>query len=241
MATPAQGAWHPDPYGGGSWRWWDGTAWSERTAPADPGLKFDRPLRDTPGAGAMTLHRGDAATTGELFLGDARVAHLHKPGIGDGSAHCSEGSWYLDRPALQQRIEAQVLPSRTPIARFQWGGGGFFDLPGNGGVLQFTDGRAFPVRKTADLWGGPQGLLQKLEHIAPADWTFVDQQGVPLLRTDFGMPPVRHLGHVGASEVWVEVYPAAAAAIELPVMVLVATLMSWAYASSNEARRNTRD
>jgi len=83
--------------------------------------------------------------------------------------------------------------------------------------------------------------VQKVQHVAPSDWTFVNLQQVPLLRTDFGMPPVRRLGHVGASEVWVEVYPAAAEAIELPLMVLVGALMSWTYASSNEARRNLRD
>lgn len=36
-ATVAAGAspagWHPDPYGGGGQRWWDGTRWTEHVAP----------------------------------------------------------------------------------------------------------------------------------------------------------------------------------------------------------------
>lgn len=32
MTSPA--AWHPDPFGEASWRWWDGSAWSGRVAPA---------------------------------------------------------------------------------------------------------------------------------------------------------------------------------------------------------------
>ena len=240
MATEQQGAWHPDPFGGASWRWWDGGAWSARTAPAEPERSFDRPLRETPGAGLLTLHREDAGTDGVLRLGDASVGRIHKPGIGDGAAHCHEGSWAFRRPALQERADAFALPSGAFVARFQFGGGGFFSMPGRNGVISFGDGRTFAVRDTADLWGGPKGVLQQLESVAPADWTVVTQTGVALLRTDFGTSPKRSYHRWGASDLWAEVYPAAADSIELPLLLLLTTLMSWTYASSIEAKRNLR-
>jgi Protein of unknown function (DUF2510) len=39
MSTPGSQpppGWYADPAGGGGWRWWDGTRWTEHLAPASP-------------------------------------------------------------------------------------------------------------------------------------------------------------------------------------------------------------
>src|SRR5688500_4412360 len=85
MATEAQGAWHPDPFGGGSWRWWD-AAWGSETAPASKDGDF-APIRSVIGK-QLVLQRQSMGTDGDLMLGDTRVARSARPCSGP-AARCA--------------------------------------------------------------------------------------------------------------------------------------------------------
>lgn len=235
MSPEAQGSWQPDPYGGASWRWWDGAAWGSDTGAAYPDAGF-APIRSAIG-GRLVLGRAAAAIEGDLMLGDQRVARIYRPGPGTGEAHCSEGSWQFEGNAMtSERRTVRVLPSGLEIARFEWGHGGFLAFPGSNGMLTFTDGRRVPFPRTADVQGRSGALMDDLRAMASADWTVMGPRNNPILRAQFGLAPRDGVHHVGASELWVDVFPDAAQVIEYPLLVMLATFLAWTIASSNEAR-----
>lgn len=239
VPAEAQGSWQPDPYGGASWRWWDGRAWGAQTGPADPDAGFE-PIRSALG-GQLVLQRETAGSDGALMLGSQRVAQIHKPPVGDGQAHCAEGSWLFEGNAITaERRVVRSLPSRAEIGRFEWGDGGFLAMPGSNGMLVFPDGRHFRFPRTADLQGRSGGLLGDVKAMAAPDWTFMGSANTPLLRAQFGQAPWDRVGHVGAGALWIDVYPVAAEVIELPLLILLATFLTWAMASSTESRQRLR-
>lgn len=238
MATEAQGAWHPDPFGGGSWRWWDGAAWGSETAPPSADGDF-APIRSVIGK-QLVLQRQSMGTDGDLMLGDTRVAAIGKAMFGSGGAVCSSGSWAFEGPPTNERKTVRVVPSGQEIARFQWGDGGFFAVAGLSGSIDFRDGRRFLLRKTDDVYGRGGGLLSDLKTMAEADWTIVANGNLPLIRVQFGATPSSGSWGVGAAEVVTDVYPDAANAIELPLLVLLGTFAAWGVAAATEARQRAR-
>ena len=239
MTSEARGSWQPDPYGGASWRWWDGTAWGAQTAPADPNAGFAAPIRSAVGS-QVALGREDAATEGDLMLGAQRVGYVHKPNFSSGQGDCAEGSWMFEGNPMVERREIRVLPSGQCIATFQWGGGGFFAMPGSHGSLVFADGRRFGFPRTPDVYGRSGGLMGDIKAMATADWTVIGPTNVPLLRSQFGLSTDGY-HRVGAGALWIDVYPPAAEVFELPLLILLTAYVTFGMASSNEARRRLRN
>ena len=240
MGTEAQGNWQPDPYGGASWRLWDGAAWGTRTAPATPDGGF-APLRSVIGS-QVVLARPAAANEADLMLGQQWIARIQRSGPGNAEAHCSEGSWLFEGNAVTgERRTIRVLPSGVEIGRFEWGDGSIVSMPGSHGMLTFVDGRHLRFPRTSELHGRRGGLLDDLRGLAEADWTILGPSNVPLLRSQYAPGGTDGPGRVGAGPVWLDVYPQAADAIELPLLVLLTAFLTWSIGSSTEARRRLRN
>ena len=237
----AAGAWHPDPYGGASWRLWDGSRWGGETAGAFPNAPWP-PLRDSVGH-RLVLEGAPQSSDGELSLGPAQVAAIRKPGFsGSGGADCCEGSWEFVREGLaSERFVILSLPARAEIARFRWGGGGALSPEGLNGMLEFPDGRRFPMLKTVEVHGRDAGLIGGMTKLGDDDWTMVSPANVPLVRVDFVLGGWRGIRDVGAGVINTDVYPAAADAIELPLLVLVANYMAWAVTKAREGPGRLRE
>jgi hypothetical protein len=235
MATEAQGSWHPDPFGGGSWRWWDGAAWGSETAPASDDGDYV-PIHSVVG-GQLVLQRESAGTEGELMWGERLIARIGKAMFGSGGAVCSDGSWAFEGPPTNETKVVRVLPSRQEIGRFQWGDGGLVAIAGLNGSIAFVDGRRFLVRKTADVFGRSGGLFSDLATMAAADWTITSGWNQPLIRMQVGVAPSHGFFNVGAAEVVTDVYPDAGQVIEMPLLTLLGTFAAWGVAAASEARR----
>jgi hypothetical protein len=240
MVGEPHSAWHPDPYGGGSWRWWDGNQWTGHTSGAYRETPF-APMAEAVGQ-RLVLERSPEGSDGELSLGDRRVAGIRKPGFSAGGGDCREGSWEFARDGLaNERFIIRSLPSRAEIARFRWGAGGMLSTEGLGGTLEFLDGRHFSMIKSIEARGEDSGLIGGIARLGSTDWTLLSAAGEPLVRTDFNMvSSFRGIRDVGAGVIDCEVFDAAGDAPELPLLVLVANFMAWAVAISEEGRGRLR-
>lgn len=224
LGAVTDAAWHPDPSGTASWRWWDGYKWTEKTAPAGPApglqplmsaigfeLELDRPIR-------------------ELRAGPATYARFEESGR-TAVAHAHEGSWgFQGQGFLSSTKQIYVLPQNALIAQFDWRGLG--GLPGSEGVLQFTDGRHFPLVRTESIGKQDPGLLDKLGAMMSASWSFVDAQRPDraLITADYERGRVVRLRtDVAAREV-----------VGLPLLMLAAVHLVWAALENQEAGERNR-
>ena len=218
-------AWHPDPTGAASWRWWDGAAWGSQTAPARTDLGFPL-LRELAGRSLVVDRDG-----GGLVLDGAPVALIGAPSLGDSVCECAEGSWSFDRTGLTGgSVVVRVLPAGLEVGRFDWRAvGPFGGVEGTDGTLFFPDGRAYALRKTDEVEGRPRpgGLLGGLKALGSPSWTFVGGAGNRLVTADWQ----------DDGAIRVDIDAAARDVLELPLLVLAAAFLAWAAASSTEARR----
>lgn len=227
--------WHPDPYGGASWRHWDGARWTAHTAPRY--AEGFTPLH-TLGGQSILLHQKVGGGRREMRAGDALAGVLDIPSMGDTHAHTAEGSWYLDIPlVMQTNVVVKVLPPKLEIARFDWAGLGMT----SGGTLRFPDGRLFTLtpasggKTTMGIGGGD--LMAPVP--AEGHWAFVGPEGAPLVSVDLRWPETKVVkwgtGRTTA-DIWTTIHPAAARAVELPVLVLLGTFLVWWKMSLQEGR-----
>jgi uncharacterized protein DUF2510 len=236
VTATAQPAWHADPTGAASWRYWDGTTWTERTAPE--GQLGLLPLQDAVGESLM-LHQQIGAGTDLLQLGDAVVGRMDKPFMGEVTGHVSSGSWAFDRQGITQNtLDIRALPANQSIALFAWEGIG----TGTDGTLSFSSGR------TVRLESGEKLELRRTPAVmgdaAPTggEWTFLGADGVPLVTSRLAWPEPKTRKIFGktvtytttrsgtgrtTSNVVTDVRPGAASAVELPLLVILGTYLAW--------------
>jgi hypothetical protein len=235
-APPA--GWQPDPYASASWRWWDGSAWSERTAPGfgESGLE-----RVWVAVGkSLLLDQQQGSGTDELRLGESRVGLLEKPFTGDITAHSADGSWILDRQGLtQMRVGIRVLPSNVEVARFEWQG----VSAGTYGLLSFPDGRWFQFRQTGDLsYRRIEARPGRSRSPATGSWTFFRHDEIAMVTTRIAWPQPKKKVVFGreveytstswgtgksAAEIWTDVHAESSTAAELPLLTLLSTFLVW--------------
>jgi uncharacterized protein DUF2510 len=243
LAVVTEAGWQADPSGAASYRWWDGSAWTDHTAPGyELGL---RPVRDVIGQ-SLLLHQVSSGSD-RLMAGEAEVGRLDKPFVGEITGHSAEGSWKFDRQGLtQNNVSIRALPLDAEIARFAWEGIG----TGTDGALSFGDGRSVALRKTESLELRP--LRGDFGSAVPTDgaWTFVRSDGVPLVTSRLAWPPPKTKKIFGkeftyttsrsgtgrtSSNVWTDVHPDASSVVELPLLVLLGTFLTWWTASMRES------
>jgi hypothetical protein len=236
--TAAQ-AWHPDPYGEGSWRLWDGNAWTGSTAPA----------RETPDLAPVQIALGKsvkldqefAAGTDVLQCEGTAIGLLHKPFIGELTGETSTGAWCFDREGIiTGRARVQVQPSRQEIALFSWDGIG----TGTDGTLQFPDGRWFRLVRTRELEATKRVMWDRVP--TDGEWIWHGADNVPLAVPRLTWPEAEKKtkkifgkeieyttsswkGGTGrtTSDVWVDILPPAANVRELPLLVLLGAFLVW--------------
>jgi hypothetical protein len=233
-------AWHPDPVGEGSWRLWDGQAWTGQTAPA----------RETPELAPLQLAVGKSvkldqqlgAGTDVLKCDETPVGLMHKPHIGELTGEVSTGAWRFDREGvITGKARVQVEPSRHEIGLFTWDGIG----TGTDGTLQFTDGRWFRLVRSQELRADKRIMLHD-RVVTEGAWVWHGAENVPLLvpRITWPEPEKKTKKIFGkeieyttsswksgtgrtTSDVWVDVLPSAANLRELPLLVVLGTFLVW--------------
>jgi uncharacterized protein DUF2510 len=219
--------WHPDPYGGASWRYWDGEAWTAHTAPRyNEGFT---PVHQLIGRRAL-LHQQVGGGERPLYADEARVGILDIPFVGDTTAHSAEGSWYLDRRTFSPTtVWIKVLPAKIEIAKFEWAS---LSMAG-GGTLAFADGRqlAFVAGGDETIRRQP-GTFGDMSAYAPAQgtWSFARADGSPLVSTELVWPEgkaVRWGTGRTSADIWTEIHPSARGTHELPLLTLLSTFLVW--------------
>jgi hypothetical protein len=226
------GGWHPDPYGAATWRWWDGTAWSGSTAPADPDSGLT-PLRATAGR-SLVLPWQRGVHDADLLLDGAPVAHYRRVGGDVTAAHAAEGSWAFDPQGFTSgAVLVLTPPGGAEIGRFDWRSvGPLGGVEGLDGDLFLRAGPTVALRKTAELdgGGGGGGLFGRLAAMASTSWTFVRVDGTRLVTA----------AAPDGGAIHTEVHPTAADAPDTPLLTLLATYLAWMSLASAAARRNRR-
>lgn len=241
----AAGAWHPDPNGEASWRWWDGRAWTGQVGPAraTPDLA---PISTALG-GSAKLDQQFGAGTDVLRCEDTPIGLMHKPTFGKVTAEASTGAWCFDREGIV-RGAARVLvqPSNQEIARFDWDGIGIGT--GTDGTLRFPDGRWFRLTRAEQL--------AREQGVSPADydpehavwvWYGPDRAPISTVRLAIRVNTKKIFGKEfnytssstgkTGSDIWTDFHPPAATLRELPVLTLLGTFLIWWTTTMREAVR----
>jgi hypothetical protein len=242
-------SWYPDPFGEASWRWWDGSAWSGRVAPARETPELE-PVATAVGR-SLKLDQEFGAGTDVLRCGETAVGLMHKPHFGEVTSEASSGGWYFDREGIVTgRARVLVEPSRQEIALFRWDGIG----TGTDGNLQFADGRWFRLARA-------QQLAQE-QVVSPADydpahavWVWYGPDRVPLSTVRLASPPPktkkifgREIEYTTSSsgtgktgmEIWTDLHPASASVRELPLLTLLGTFLIWWTTTMRESVHRNR-
>ena len=229
----ATGAWHPDPIGEASWRWWDGAAWSGQTGPARE-IPELAPLSIAHGKSVM-LDQEDPSKIDVLKCDGVPVGLLHTSAMGNATGETASGSWNFDREGII-RGAARVLvqPSNTEIGRFEWEGVG----TGTDGTLQFIDGRWLRLTRATHL------AQEGVQSPAPYDphhqiwvWYGPDRQPISTVRLAVRYKTKKVFGKEitytssstskTGSDIWTDFHPPAATLRELPVITMLSTFLIW--------------
>jgi hypothetical protein len=228
-----EAGWHPDPFGGASFRHWDGQKWTEHTSPRY--AEGFTPLW-TLGGQRILLHQQMGGGRRDLRVGDALAGALDIPFIGDTDAHSAEGSWYFDVPrVMHTNVKVKVLPAKLEIGRFDFTG-----LESIDGTLRFTDGRSFQFAETTDpearrtfTGGDPTARFA-----VAGGWAFVDANGAALVSVDLERPEGKVKYGTGrtSANILTTIAPHATRTIELPLLVLLGTFLIWWKISLYEQR-----
>lgn len=240
-------SWLADPWGEGSWRWWDGGQWTGRTAPADPGAAALVPVKTLSGA-TLELQVAGGWNRTELTLvrgadvvgryGSRGINAAHNPF----EAHAAEGSWLMAPQSYDEwSIAVASLPSGQQIASFGP------SVRGEG-ALAFADGRRFAWRSHRPE-GGPGGgalggLLKSAGDFLSAGlhdrWEIVRDDGRLVLSGGYGA--VRGLpGTDQVHDMVLTLDPTADQQAELPVLTLFAGYMLYRLQFQRRQVRRSRD
>lgn len=247
MSTAA--AWHPDPYGEASWRWWDGSAWTGQVGPARETPEL-APLASVAG-GSLKLDQQHGAGTDVLRCGETAVGLMHKPHMGDIGAETAGGSWRFDQQGIVTgRARVLVEPAGQEIGLFSWDGIG----TGTDGTLHFVDGRWFRLTRAQQL-AGEQVVSPADYDPAHAVWVWYGPDRAPLTTVRLASPPPktkkifgREIEYTTSSsgtgktgmEIWTDLHPPSATVRELPLLVMLGTFLIWWTTTMRESvRRNT--
>jgi hypothetical protein len=212
--------WHADPQGAAPWRYWDGGAWTRRTAPAwETGWPS---IRQAAGH-ELVLHQAGFAGTDELKLGEQLFAQMQKPLAGDTTGHSADGSWLFDRKGIVvSRVEVYALPARALVAKYDWD-----DLFKRAGTLRFPDGRAFRWDCTDEPEYDP-GVVS-LDILSDGLWTFHAAGGRPVVSGrlgSLGRAAVPTSGRT-AAPISVVIPSEASTVPELPMLALLSSYLVW--------------
>ena len=240
----AEGAWQPDPYGEGSWRYHDGQAWTGQVAPA----------REIPELAPFTTALGKSVKleqgkgTDVVKCDDVPIGLMHPPQLGgDVTIETAGGAWHFDREGIL-RGAARVLvePSNQEIAHFQWDGATIA-----GGTLQFPDGRWFRLTRASEL--AREGVTSPADydpHHQVWVWYGPDRQPIATTRLAqrlqtkkiFGKEITYTSSSTGRTgdDVWTDVHPAAAATRELGLLTMLGTFLIWTHTLARESIRRDR-
>lgn len=242
-------AWYPDPYGGASHRWFDGTAWTDDVGPAEPQYGL-QPMRNALDRNLFLDQK--ALISGNDFLRTPQGEQfgvMQKRLIGDVTVHSAEGSWVFDLQGLtQNRLEIRVLPANAPIASFEWYGG---VQTGREGILRFPDQRWFRFVAT----GAVENRVARGENFRRTDvpmvgaWSFFPPEGnTGLVTSRLAWPEGGRLLFPGditvdipvtvrtsannntSAEVLTDVFETLEGRRETPLLVLLSTFLVWWYA-----------
>jgi hypothetical protein len=242
VSAPA--AWHPDPYGEASWRWWDGSAWSGRIGPARQAPELT-PLTDVVGR-SLKLDQQFGAGTDVLTCDGAQVGFMHKPSVGDVVAEVASGSWRFDRQGIVTgRARVVVEPAGHEIALFSWDGIG----TGTDGNLQFADGRWLRLARAQQL--AKEGVTSPADYDpAHAVWVWYGPDRTPFATVRLAAPAPKTKKIFGKEieyttsgtgktgmDVWTDLHPAAAAVRELPLVTVLGTFLIWWTTTMRESVR----
>ncbi len=228
-------AWHPDPYGGASHRWWDGRLWSDDTGPAEPQYGL-APMKGVAGQ-TLFLHQKLGAGLDELCLGQTRIGLMQKPWIGDVTIHSAEGSWLLDRQGLTQNtLSIRVLPDNAEIARFAWDG----VVSGGNGQLTFADGRYFSLVRIQAIHAKLWPVVGITASPSSGAWSLRAGSGEDLVTSWLAWPQQGRKLRGGsvrtAADLWTHVHEPAGSLRELPLLVLLAANLAWWSGTQRETR-----
>ena len=234
MTTPA--AWHPDPVGEASWRWWDGNAWSGRVAPARE-IPELAPVASSVGK-SLKLDQEFGAGTDALRCEDRTVGLMHKPSLREVVAETTAGAWRFDRQGVVTgKAAVEVQPAGQEIGLFEWDGVG----PGTDGTLRFPDGRWFRLTRAKQL--------AQEQVVSPADydpahavWVWYDPYRSPFMTVRLAAPPPKTKTIFGREveytsswsgtgktgmDIWIDMHEAAASVRELPMLTMLGTFLIW--------------
>jgi hypothetical protein len=222
----APAAWHPDPYGGATHRYWNGEAWTEDVGPAEPQYGL-APIREAAG-GSLTLHQAISSGNDELRDDSGRLfGYMNKPFAGEVTVYSDRGTWLLDRQGLtQNKLSIRVQPPNVEIARFEWQGVG----TGTNGRLVFNDGRWFDFIRGEDM---DRSRLPGPEHefvITAGSWTFLDHAAAPLVTARLAFPEAGGFSYgtgKTAGTIVADVFEAAAERRELPLLTMLGVFLVW--------------
>ena len=236
----AAGAWHPDPVGEASWRWWDGSAWSGQTGPARPTPAL-QPVSIALGKSVM-LNQEHPSGTDVLECEGTAVGTMHKPFVGEITMECATGAWLFDRQGIiTGAARVLVQPSNAEIARFEWDGIG----TGTDGTLKFPDGRWLRLTRAQKL--AAEGVTSPADYDPTHQiwvWYGPDRAPVSTVRLSirlktkkvFGKEITYTSGSTGKTEsdIWTDFHPPAASLRELPLVTMLGTFLIWWTTSMRE-------
>jgi hypothetical protein len=240
----AEGAWHPDPIGEGSWRYYDGQAWTGQVAPA----------RETPELAPFATAHGKSVKleqgkgTDVLKCDDTPLGLMHPPTLtGNVTVETASGAWNLNRQGiLRGAARVNVQPSNQEIAHFQWDGATV-----TGGTLQFPDGRWFRLTRATQLANEqvPSPVDYDPNHQI---WVWYDHTRTPVatvrlaqrLQTKkvFGKEITYTSSSTGKTgdDVWTDMHPAAANTRELGLLTMLGTFLIWSHTLARESIKRDR-
>jgi Protein of unknown function (DUF2510) len=223
MEVQAQPAgWYADPQASASWRYWDGRAWTQQTAPAQE--RDWPPMRQAAGR-TLLLHQENFAGVDELKLEDQVYAQIQKPFAGDLKGHCADGSWLFDRKGIiVGRVEVCALPVGTLVANYEWDNA----TKTRGGTLRFPDGRVFRWERTDQL-KATYHVGFRAYFVSDGGWSWFGPGGTAVTSGMLGSlgETVSYATGRTAADISVVVYDSAAAVPELPLLVLLSSYLVW--------------
>jgi hypothetical protein len=241
----ATGAWHPDPYGEASWRWWDGAAWGAEIAPAREAPDL-APLESAIGR-SLVLEQQHGTGTDVLRCGTVAVGLMHKSFALDVGAEVATGAWKFDRRGIVSgRAHVLVEPARAEIGAFAWDGGG------TDGTLQFADGRWFRLARARQL--AQEGVASPADYDpSHAVWVWYGPDRTPFMTVRLAAPAPqtktifgREIQYTSSStgktgmEIWTDVHQAAAGVRELPLLTVLGSFLIWWITTVREGMRRRR-
>jgi hypothetical protein len=243
----AEGAWQPDPIGEGSWRYWDGTAWTGHVAP--PRDTGDLAPLQTALGRSVKLDQEFGSGTDVLKCDETPVGLMHKPSFGEVTAETATGAWLFDREGIiRGRARVVVQPSNQEIGRFDWDGIG----TGTDGTLLFQDGRWFRLTRAKQLAG--EGVTSPADYDpSHAVWVWYGPDRAPLstvrlarrLQTKkiFGKEITYTSSGTGKTgdDIWTDMHEPAGRTRELPLLTMLGTFLIWWTTTLRESvRREAR-